>query len=133
MALSLKATHLSQCLLTNTELMIRKVKETKGTVFCFCFFCAVGLPLPWPLPLQSTGSRRAGSAAMAHGAQPLRGMWDPPGPGHEPTSPASAGGLSTTAPPGKPSTMNFNVRGCGGKDTLAVAQMKLDRVFERES
>ena len=35
-------------------------------------------------------------------AQPLRGMWDLPRPGHEPVSPASAGGLSTTAPPGKP-------------------------------
>ena len=29
-------------------------------------------------------------------------MWDPPGPGHEPVSPALAGGFSTTAPPGKP-------------------------------
>ncbi|XP_059958678.1 uncharacterized protein LOC132492812 isoform X1 [Mesoplodon densirostris] len=39
-----------------------------------------------------------------HGSrtQPLRGMRDPPRPGHEPVSPASAGGLSTTAPPGKP-------------------------------
>ena len=35
-------------------------------------------------------------------AQPLRGMWDPPGPGHEPVSTASSGGLSNTAPPGKP-------------------------------
>ncbi|XP_059991159.1 nuclear pore complex protein Nup85 isoform X5 [Lagenorhynchus albirostris] len=35
-------------------------------------------------------------------AQPLRGMWDLPRPGHEPMSPASAGGLPTTAPPGKP-------------------------------
>nr|XP_060164009.1 lymphocyte antigen 86 isoform X1 [Globicephala melas] len=35
-------------------------------------------------------------------AQPLRGMWDLPGLGHEPASPASKGGLSTTAPPGKP-------------------------------
>ena len=35
-------------------------------------------------------------------AQPLRGMWDPPRPGPEPVSPASAGRLSTTAPPGKP-------------------------------
>ena len=34
-------------------------------------------------------------------AQLLRGMWDPPGPGLEPMSPALAGGLSTTAPPGK--------------------------------
>ena len=35
-------------------------------------------------------------------AQLLRGTWDLPGPGHEPVSPASAGGLSTTTPPGKP-------------------------------
>ncbi|XP_067586501.1 ubiquitin thioesterase otulin isoform X3 [Pseudorca crassidens] len=40
-------------------------------------------------------------------AQPLCGMWDLPGPGHEPVSPASAGGLSTTAPPGKPKTPTF--------------------------
>ena len=32
----------------------------------------------------------------------LRGMWDLPGPGLEPVSPALAGGLLTTAPPGKP-------------------------------
>ena len=35
-------------------------------------------------------------------ARSLRGMWDPPRPGLEPVSPASAGRLSTTAPPGKP-------------------------------
>ena len=34
-------------------------------------------------------------------AQSLRGMWDPPRPGLEPVSPALAGRLSTTAPPGK--------------------------------
>ena len=43
--------------------------------------------------LSSCGSR----------AQLLRGMWDLPRPGLEPVSPALAGGLSTTAPPGKPS------------------------------
>ena len=42
--------------------------------------------------LSSCGSR----------AQSLRGMWDPPGPGLEPMSPASAGRLPTTVPPGKP-------------------------------
>ena len=45
--------------------------------------------------LSSCGSR----------AQLLRGMWDPPRPGLEPVSPALAGRLSTTAPPGKP--LNF--------------------------
>ena len=42
--------------------------------------------------LSSCGSR----------AQSLCGTRDPPGPGHEPVSPALAGGLPTTAPPGKP-------------------------------
>ena len=40
-------------------------------------------------------------------AQPLRGMWDLPSPGHEPVSPPSAGGLSTTVPPGKPHPKSF--------------------------
>ena len=42
--------------------------------------------------LSSCGSR----------AQLLCGMWDLPRPGLEPASPALAGRLSTTAPPGKP-------------------------------
>ena len=40
-------------------------------------------------------------------AQLLHGMWDLPRPGLEPLSPALAGGFSTTAPPGKPSTFIF--------------------------
>ena len=39
-------------------------------------------------------------------AQPLR-TWDPPRPGLEPVSPALAGRLSTTAPPGKTSTLEI--------------------------
>ena len=42
--------------------------------------------------LSSCGSR----------AQLLCGMWDLPGPGLEPVSPALAGRFPTTAPPGKP-------------------------------
>ena len=37
-------------------------------------------------------------------ARPLHGMWDPPRPGLEPVSPALAGRLPTTVPPGKPSS-----------------------------
>ena len=48
--------------------------------------------------LQMRGPSRRGPRA-----QPLRGTWDTPRPGPEPASPALAGGLSTTAPPGKPS------------------------------
>uniref|UniRef100_A0A8C9BCI5 Butyrophilin like 9 n=1 Tax=Phocoena sinus TaxID=42100 RepID=A0A8C9BCI5_PHOSS len=54
------------------------------------------------------------SRLSGHGswAQPLRGTWDLPELGHEPVSPASAGGLSTTAPPGKP-LKEFRVVGHG--------------------
>ena len=41
-------------------------------------------------------------------AQPLRGTWDLPRPGLEPVSPAPAGRLSTTAPPGKPVKLFLN-------------------------
>ena len=40
----------------------------------------------------------------------LRGMWDLPRPGLEPVSPALAGRLSTTAPPGKPPMDYFEWR-----------------------
>ena len=39
--------------------------------------------------------------------QLLRGMWDLPGPGIEPVSPALAGGFFTTAPPGKSQMLNL--------------------------
>ena len=42
-------------------------------------------------------------------AQPLRGMRDPPRPGLEPVSPASAGRFSTTAPPRKPLSFFLNL------------------------
>ena len=45
-------------------------------------------------------TRRLSSCGLR--AQLLRGMWDLPGPGLEPVSPALAGGFLTTAPPGKP-------------------------------
>ena len=40
-------------------------------------------------------------------AQLPRGTWDPPRPGLEPASPALAGRLPTTAPPGKPLFLIF--------------------------
>ena len=71
----------------------------------------------------------AGHRLSGHGsrAQPLRGRWDLPRPGHEPTSPATAGGLSTTAPPGKPNTDHFNK----DLETIKITQSKIDNsIFE---
>ena len=42
-------------------------------------------------------------------AQLPHGTWDPPRPGLEPVSPALAGRLSTTVPPGKPPLFFFNI------------------------
>ena len=63
------------------------------------------------------GARALGARASvvaAHGlsscgsqASLLRSMWDLPGPGLEPVSPALAGGPLTTAPPGKPLAADF--------------------------
>ena len=78
----------------------------------FLLRCA-GFSLQWLLLLRSTGSRRAcfsscGSQALERRlsscgaqAQLLCGMWDLPGPGIEPGSPALAGGFLATAPAGK--------------------------------
>ena len=66
--------------------------------------CA-GFSLRWLLLLWSTGSRCAGFSSC--GAQLLCGMWDLPGPGIEPVSPALAGGFLTTVPPRKPQFSSF--------------------------
>ena len=67
--------------------------------------CA-GLSLSRPLVAEySLQTRRLSSCGSR--AQLLRGTWDLPRPGLEPVSPASAGRLSTTAPPGKPRTFKF--------------------------
>ena len=60
-----------------------------------------GFSLRWLLLSRSTGSRRAGFCSCGTWAYLLRGMWDLPGPGLEPLSPALAGGFLTTVPPGK--------------------------------
>ena len=53
--------------------------------------------------LSSCGSRAVESRFSSCGARAylLRGMWDLPGPGIEPTTSALAGRFLTTAPPGK--------------------------------
>ena len=62
--------------------------------------CA-GLSLSRPLVAEHRLQTRRLSSCGSR-AQSLCGMWDPPRPGLEPASPASAGRLPTTAPPGKP-------------------------------
>ena len=63
----------------------------------------------WHMGFSSCGLRALEHRLSSCGAraQLLRGMWDLPGPGLEPVSPALAGGFLTPAPPGKPSPNFF--------------------------
>ena len=82
---------------------------------CFCarafsscgkrgpLFIAVRVPLTIPASLVAEHrlqTRRLSNCGSR--AHLLHSMWDLPGPGLEPVSPALAGRFSTTAPPGKP-------------------------------
>ena len=85
-------------------------------VFLFVFVCLVLGFFCGTRASHRCGLSRCGAQAPDAQAQrpwltglAARRMWDPPGPGLEPVSPASAGGLSTTAPPGKPVCINVFV------------------------
>ena len=80
--------------------------------------------LRWLLFLWSVGSRHAGFSSCGSRALEgklsscgtwallLRSMWDLPGPGLEPVSPALAGEFLTTAPPGKSKSLCETHSGC---------------------
>ena len=116
----------------------KKLIELKNFVICFfffiyfiCLFMAVlglrfcvrafsscgkwghsssrcaGLSLSQPLVAEHRLQTRRLSNCGSR-AQLLHGMWDPPRPGHEPMSPALAGRLPTTVPPGKPCNLFLN-------------------------
>ena len=53
-------------------------------------------------------------------AQLLRGMWDLPRPGLEPVSPALAGRFSTTAPPGKPLVLSYQLNSTVYSDSFPL-------------
>ena len=89
-----------------------------GLRFCARAFCSCGKRGPLfiavcgPLTIAAppvAGHRLQTRRLSSRGtrAQLLRGMWDLPRPGLEPASPALAGRLSTTVPPGKPHECNF--------------------------
>ena len=65
-------------------------------IFFLSFFLYFAVRGPLAVVASSVAEHRLRTCRLSgHGsrAQPLRGMWDPPGPGHEPASTALAGGL----------------------------------------
>ena len=80
-----------------------------GASHCGNFSCCGARALGvWASVVVARGLSSCGSQALERRlsscgarAQLLRGMWDLPGPGLKPVSPALAGGFLTTAPPGK--------------------------------
>ena len=82
-----------------------------GGGFSYCRAQALGA---WASIVVAHGLSSCGSQALERRlsscgawAQLLRGMWDLPGPGLEPVSPALAGRFLTTAPPGKSCLIYF--------------------------
>ena len=93
--------------------LCRSARASHGGVFSCCRVWALGARASVVVAhgLSSCGSRaleRRLSSCDAR-AQLLRGMWDLPGPGLEPVSPALADGFLTTAPPGKPRIYLFEL------------------------
>ena len=77
-------------------LSLAAVRGSYSSLWC------VGFSLWWPLSFWRTGSRCAGFSSWGSRAQLPHGMWDLPGSGLKPVSPALAGRFPATAPPGKP-------------------------------
>ena len=85
--------------------------------------CA-GLPPSRPLVAEHRLQTRRLSSCGSR-AELLRGMWDLPRPGLEPASPALAGRLPTTAPPGKPHYLIFKYENLKRRkeSIILIAQM----------
>ena len=62
--------------------------------------CCAGFSLQCLLLLWSTGSRAYGLDSCGTWVYLVHGVWNPPGPGMEPVSPALQGRFLTTVPPG---------------------------------
>ena len=80
----------------------------------------VGCSWRWLLLLQSTGSRWAGFSSCGSWTSLPLSMWGLPGPGMEPVSPALAGRLLTTGPPGK--SLIGSYRSCDGSSWSFCSQ-----------
>ena len=81
-----------------------------GLRFCARAFSSCGERGPLTIAASLVAEHRLQTRRLSNcGARAylLRGMWDLPRPGLEPVSPALAGRLSSTAPPGKPKCLVF--------------------------
>ncbi|XP_032507178.1 sorting nexin-3 isoform X2 [Phocoena sinus] len=101
-----------------------------GGIFFF-FFAVCGPLTVVASPIAEHRLRMRRLSGHGSRAQPLHGMLDPPGLGHEPVPPASAGGLSTTAPPGKPPSKR-NLNHCQ-QTNLPIFKLKESTVRRRYS
>ena len=109
-----------------------------GLRFCARAFSSCGeqgplfIAVHWPLTIAASlvaehrlQTRRLSICGSL--AQLFRGMWNPPRPGLEPVSPASAGRVSTTVPPGKPKIRSFlslsSIPSCSIYHSLSTYQL----------
>ena len=94
-------------------------------LLCWVFVAARGLLLLWCFSCcRARTLGLAGLSSCGSRAWLLHSTWDPPGSGIEPESPALAGGLLTTAPPGKSPLFISDsswVRGARGDRTASLS------------
>ena len=90
------------------------LNEVHGPLLAVASRCRARAPGVWASVVVACGLSSCGSqspecrlSSCGAWAQLLCGMWDPPGPGIEPVSPALAGRFPTTAPPVKSSILIF--------------------------
>ena len=86
----------------------------KASQHCGFSCCGAQALSSWASVVVSSGLSSCGLWALEHRlnccgpwAQSLQGTWDPPRSGIEPVSPALAGRLLSTKPPGKPNFLDF--------------------------
>ena len=100
--------------------------ESLGRGLAVSGYCLVSSTGSRPEDFSSCDSRALEDRLSSRGAPALllRGLWDLPGPGVEPASPALVGGLFTTEPPGKPNGLTPDPHAGGTIMTLAFTDEK---------
>ena len=91
-------------------LQLRRVEATlrcgARASHCSGFSCCRA----WVLGVRASVVKACGLTSCGAQAQLLHDMWDLPGPGIEPMSPALAGGFLTTVPPGRSQVPFFSLK-----------------------
>ena len=113
---------------------LQKLQQAPGHVVVAQGLISCGLRVREPAGFSSCGSWALEHGLSSCGTQaPLpQGMWDLPGPGIEPTSPAPVGGFLSTAPPGESPVRRLSILFLSSQmnDNLPYFSRLLGRIYK---